>query len=204
MTNSSTHLSDSKYNARAVDRALSILMVFVNNPDVESLSLAEMVSHLDLPQGTIFRLLAILKNWGFIEQNLSTKKYSLGVTSLSLGNTYLIKNDLRKRAYPILKLLRDETGETTHLAIREGVEAIYLEKLDGLYSIGLMSSRIGGRSPIYCTGVGKALIGFLPSQERENLLNSIEFFEFTKNTIICKELLENELIKNAITRLLYR
>jgi DNA-binding IclR family transcriptional regulator len=75
--------------------------------------------------------------------------------------------DLRDRIRPLLAELRNECRKTVHLAIldRHRMEVVYLEKMDGLLPIGMMSSHVGGRSPAHCTGVGKALLAFATPQK---------------------------------------
>jgi len=182
------------YNSQTIDRAFSILFTFYENPNIDSLTSLEISELVNIPHSTVFRLLSILQSWGLIEKNETTKEYRLGVACLRLGSAYLAKNDLRAKSTPLLKNLRDETGETVHLAIRDGTEVVYLEKFDGLHSIGVMSSRVGGRSPIYCTAVGKILLAFLPSNEIKAVVNSINLTRFTKNTITEKDKFIEELI----------
>jgi len=78
--------------------------------------------------------------------------------------------------------LRDASSETVHLATLDGTEVLYLEKLPGLHPIGLMSSRIGDRSPAHCTGLGKALLAHEPEAlVRQSLSGALR--SFTPRTI---------------------
>ncbi|NIM94762.1 MAG: helix-turn-helix domain-containing protein [Anaerolineales bacterium] len=170
-----------RYHIRSVERALSILELFVDGEREQSASTISKA--LNLHRSTTFRFLATLTSSGFIEHNAENGKYRLGVASLELGTAFLRHSDLRENATSILEKLRDDSGETVHLAILEGNEIVYLEKLVGLHPIGLMPSLVGGRSPAHCTGLGKALLAFLSDQQIEGLYQSTEIKHYTGNTI---------------------
>lgn len=187
--------NEKKYILRSVERAVSVLKAFLNQEVGSELNLAEISRLVDLAQSTTFRLLVTLKTEGFIEQNPTNGKYRLGIACLALGDAFLKNNDLRQRAYPALVDLRDQCGETVHLAFLEGNEVVYLDKLAGLHPIGLMSSRAGGRAPAYCTGLGKALLSRLPESKIRDLFQSVTLFRFTENTITDVNQLVEELKK---------
>ena len=112
----------------------------------------------DLSTSTTFRLLSTLVRHRYVERDEQTNRYSLGLACLELARSYYLGNEVRRAALPELDKLRNETRETVHLAVLDEMEIVYIEKLEGLQPIGLMGSRVGGRSPAYCTGVGKALL----------------------------------------------
>ena len=84
---------------------------------------------------------------------------------------------------PELEKLRNETKETVHLAILDQMEIVYIEKLQGLHAIGLMGSRVGGRSPAYCTGVGKVLLAYLDARVIKDYFLKRKLHRYTDNTI---------------------
>jgi len=145
-----------------VERALDLLATF-SRAEPE-LTLTELSSRLNLTASTTYRLLVTLEKRGFVEHNHQTGGYTLGVACLDLGTVFLSQLDFRDRVLPLLETLREECKETVHLAVldRNQMEVIYLEKLEGLLPIGMMGSRVGGRAPAYCTGLGKCLLAYLP------------------------------------------
>lgn len=157
-----------RYHIRAILRALDVFEAF--SPDHPTLSLMEVSETVGLNSSTTYRILATLCSRGYIEQEPDTGRYRIGVAILRPTNTFMSRLSLRERVYPLLVQLRDETRETVHLSILDDhtMEVIYLEKLEGLQPIGLMSSRTGGRSPAHCTGVGKVLLAYHnPDRVRE-------------------------------------
>ena len=173
--------SNERYRIRSVERALSILQLFA--AEKGELSASEISRKLGLPQSTAFRLLVTLAASGFVEQNPENDRYRLGVGCLALGSTFLANSDLRQRSIPYLERLRDETGETVHLGILDGYDVVYLDQLPGLHPIGLMSSKVGAHAPSYCTGLGKALLAFLPEEQINAYIQKVTLVPFTPNTI---------------------
>lgn len=170
-----------RYQIRAVERALDLLSTFsTSEPE---LSLTELSARLDLNPSSTFRLLMTLQPHGYLEQNPDNRKYRLGVACLELGSVFLNKSDIRKEALPIMSGLRDDCKETIHLARLAGSEVVYLEKLDGLLPIGIMGSRVGGRAPAHCTGLGKAMLAYKPENEIRQLCAEADLRRFTSNTI---------------------
>ncbi len=151
-----------RYNVRALERALRILHLL---SDGRSWRLSDISEALNMSSSTAFRLLSTLASYGYIERDTQTGGYSLGLACLELARAYYEASDIRRHARPVLEALRDSTTETVHLAILDNWEVFYLEKLQGLHAIGLMSSAIGGRFPAYCTGLGKVLLAYHDPQE---------------------------------------
>jgi DNA-binding IclR family transcriptional regulator len=157
-------------------------------PHDGELSAAELSKETGLDPSTVFRLLVTLEGEGFVELNRATSKYRPGVALLELGSRFLKNSDIRSRSIGYLERLRDEFGETVHLTILDGDEVVYLEKLAGLHPIGFMSSRVGDRNPAHCTGVGKALLAYLPDQELAELYPDGRLKRYTAQTIEMEKL----------------
>lgn len=186
----STNTAVNPYNVRAVERTLSLLKSLA---DGKSRTLVELSEAIHLHSSTTFRLLSTLAAGGFVQRNEETGRYGLGLACLELAHAYLAGNDVRSAALPELEILRDATTETVHLAMLDKMDVIYLEKLPGLHAVGLMSSRVGGRSPTYCTGVGKVLLAFLDPQKVRSHFDGAPMHQFTNSTITRVDDLEREL-----------
>ncbi len=191
LANPAAEVPKQRYLIRAIERALEVLQAFLSFEAEASASQISKQTGLDL--STVFRILVTLEAHQFVEENPTTGKYRLGVSCLELGNRFVKDNDLRKCALPVLESLRNEYGETVHLAMIQGNEVVYLEKLDGLHPIGLMSSRVGGHAPAHCTGVGKALLAQLTDEELRRLFGHAKLISFTHSTITNVNALRKEL-----------
>jgi DNA-binding IclR family transcriptional regulator len=182
----------SRYNIRVLDRAFRILSLL---SDGRPRSLQELSDEIDLSVSTTFRLLATLTYHQYVTRDEQTYQYKLGLSCLELAKAYHEGSDLRRIALPELEALRNDCKETVHLAILDDMEIVYLEKLPGLYPIGLMGSRVGGRSPAYCTGVGKVLLAYENPQTICDYYKSHKPNRFTEATITNPEILMKELDK---------
>ena len=177
------------YRVKSLERSLRILERLAEaGPD---LSVPELSRHLAMNKTTVFRLLQTLGRHGFVER-VSERKYRLGIRAFEIGMAVMNSMDLRREALPILERLNKETRETIHLTIREGFSVIYIDKLSSPEYI-VVQSRIGGRSPLHCTGVGKALLAHLDESEVKRYMRHEGLKRFTPNTITNPKELAREL-----------
>lgn len=141
----------------SVDRALRIVrMIGERGGDV---TLDELASQMDIPKSSLHRLLAALKYRGFVMQDGPNGNYRLGTELLAIAFRYYESLDLRSLIHPALVRIRAEFNETTHMAVLDGGEVVYLDKVETSRAVK-MSSVIGGRNPAHSTGVGKALLAW--------------------------------------------
>jgi DNA-binding IclR family transcriptional regulator len=124
-----------------------------------SLGVSELARRVDLPKSTAFRLLSCLEEGGYVVRR--AREYSLGRRLFELGNqiAYCQPSGLRDIALPFLSDLYERTHQTVHLAILDGVDVLYLEKLFGHQSTK-SPSHVGRRVPATCCGLGKAILAF--------------------------------------------
>jgi DNA-binding IclR family transcriptional regulator len=110
----------------------------------------------------------------------------------SISANVLERVQLRQVADPLMKSLTAITNETTHLAILEGSEFVYIGKVDNKQAVR-MRSRVGQRGQLYCTAVGKAMLAFLPENDLPPHLSKIGYKKLTEKTIKDEEMLLNQL-----------
>jgi DNA-binding IclR family transcriptional regulator len=146
---------------------------------------------LEMNRTTVFRLLQTLVQWRFVEM-VSDGKYRLGMRVFEMGMAVMNSMELRREALPLLERLNNATRETIHLTVREGHSAVYIDKLSSPEYI-VVQSRIGGRSPLHCTGVGKALLAHLDENEVKRYVRQEGLERLTANTITDARELAREL-----------
>ena len=171
--------SKRNYNITSVQRCLRLLSLFAQASD--GLSASEVAKQSGLPVSTVHRFLANLENAGFLAY-ANTGKYHLGISSFSIGHAALAQLDIRRLSLPYLQALNQKTRETIHLTVRNGLSAVYVEKLDSTEKLRIFS-HIGGSVPLYCTAVGKVMLAYLPPKELEAILQQIELRRLTPSTI---------------------
>lgn len=178
-----------KGSVQSIDRALSVLESLTG--EREGVSLARIAQRVDLHKSTTHRLLSTLCARGYIEK-LPGGEYRLGRRVVELASMYLNQLELKTEAQPHLRRLLQQTTQPVHLAVLEGLEAIYIDKMETLHSIR-MYSQIGLRAPAYCTGVGKALLIGYSDEELTARLEGIPLEYKTPNTITDPALLVKEI-----------
>lgn len=182
--------NDDKYSIRVLDRAIRLLSVLA---DGKPRTLTELSEETGLNSSTTFRLLATLGSYNLVERDPQSGRYRLGLACLELARVYLQGSNLRQAALAEMEKLRDDTLETVHLAVLNNMEVVYLEKLEGLHAIGIMSSRVGARAPAYCTGLGKALLAYTDPDTVRAHFERTGLYRFTDNTITRVDRLMREL-----------
>ncbi len=144
------------------ERVLATLSALGSYP--EGIGLNDLARVLHSPRSSVHRALGILRRADLIEQDRDSR-YRLGYGLLKLAFSYYEELDEVGRIRPMLTALADYFGETSHYAILDGAEVVYLAKVQPATSRYQMTSVIGGRNPAYCTGVGKALLAYALTDE---------------------------------------
>jgi DNA-binding IclR family transcriptional regulator len=176
--------------AQVVDRVVDILETFTwLGPE---LGVSDISRALDLKKATTHRLLASLRRRGVVEQDGRSRRYRLGLKLWELGQLATTQVDWLERIRPLLQQLTDRVGETTHLAVLNDGQVLYVDKVESTRSLR-MPSQVGRRLPAHCTGVGKALLAFLPEEVVRTLIERRGMPSFTPGTITDPTVLEQEL-----------
>lgn len=170
-----------------VGRVFGLLSAF--RPTDSALSLSELSRRTGLPKPTVHRLVHQLAEHGAVEISPGGARVGMGL--FELGQLAAHPRSLRDAAMPYLADLHEATGETVHLAVMDGHEVVYVQKLENRRSPAL-GSRVGGRMPAYCTAVGKALLAFGPPEQVQEILTE-KLRRRTPRTIVAPGLLEREL-----------
>jgi len=137
-------------------RALAVLAAFENTAG--PLTVARVAQRARLPLSTTYRLIHELEAWGGLDR-LPGGTYQVGMRIWELGQ--LAGRRLRDRAHPFLQDLFDLTHENVNLAVREGTQVLYIDKIYGSRKVPMVS-RVGGRLPLHATAVGRVLLAAEP------------------------------------------
>lgn len=154
-----------------------------------ALTLTDIAHEAGLAQATAHRLVAELVEWGALVRT-DSGRYVIGRRLWKLGMLAPDQSDLRELASPFLHDIYGATLATVHLAIRDGDQVLYLDRLAGHASVPAVS-RIGARLPLHTTGVGKVLLAYAPQDVRDRVLGSLA--RITPYTVTHVGKLEQEL-----------
>jgi DNA-binding IclR family transcriptional regulator len=177
---------------QSVVRALTLLDALGDSRG--EVGVAELSKRIGFHVSTAHRLLATLVVHGYARQSPDTGRYALGAKAFHLAESYLAQMDLRRVVRPGLERLGQETGETANLVIRDGREALYLDKVESPQSLRIFS-RIGRRAPLHCTAAGKVILADKPKAEVDALLGHGPLEALTKHTVTSIPQLRRELLK---------
>jgi len=181
-----------RYRIQAIERAVSILNAFsVEEPE---LGITELAERLSLHKSTVHRFVVNLEAAGFLERKGRGGRYRLGLRIFELGGLVMQQMNLWDEALPFLESLVRETGETGHLAVLDGGEAIYVERVEARRALRVPSA-IGRGYPAHATNLGKVLLADLPRGELRELVARHSLDAYTPNTITSLEELESELAR---------
>src|SRR5579871_6837052 len=176
----------------AVERALAILEAVAQEPD--GLSNAEISRKLQIPKSSASYILRTLEKQGYLHRDANSGKYRVGLKILSLSRGALSGIDVREVALPIMRRLTEKTNLTCHLAILDGPEAVYIEKVEPQGFIR-MDTWVGRRMRVHATSVGKALVAHIAPERLEKILAERSMEKRTPKTITSMPRLLKELEK---------
>lgn len=178
---------------QAVDRALSVLEVLGSSGD-RNLGVTRMARELGVSKSTAYRLLAALAKHDLVVQDQRTRKYRLGWGLYRLAHQVLDRSEVYQAARPFLERFGRRNSTYVNLAAREGTELILLESFapnNGL----MVQNSLGLREPLYCTGLGKALLSDFSLEGLRTLFTGIVFRRLTEHTITSVEDLHADIVR---------
>ena len=175
---------------RTVNRICEILNCFT--PERPALTLTEISNRLVLPRSTMHRLLTALESQGLLARAPGGRDYVLGYQLMRWGWLAQSGLDLRNEALPVLRELANSTGETTILSVRDGYDAICVEKVDSSRPVRL-AMRAGQHLYLHAGASAKVLWAFLPDAEITEILSCIPMERLQSNTITDRLALRAEL-----------
>ncbi|MEU6414158.1 IclR family transcriptional regulator [Microbispora sp. NPDC046933] len=150
-------MSEERSPVASIDRALQVLREISEHG--RGVTLDELAARVGLPKSSLHRILGALRHRGFAAQYEPGGPYFIGTELLATAFRFHENMDVRGLVHPLLARLRETTGETVHMAVLDGADVVYLDKIEAPRSI-TMTSVVGGRNGAHCTGVGKALLAW--------------------------------------------
>ena len=171
--------ADRKYSVPGLERGLRILMEFSARDPV--LSAPELASRLDIPRSTVFRILQTLESLGFLERGQDERHFRLGVAVLRLGFDYLNSLELTDLGLPIITRLRDSSGYSSQIVIRDGRHIVFVAKAASREAI-FSTVNVGTRLPAHATVLGRVLMGDLTLDELKAVFPEKQLQRFTEFT----------------------
>lgn len=156
----------------------------------EAVGVVELAERLRLPASTAHRMLTTLRREGYVRQD-EHKKYELGSKILALAGDFLGRWGLRKTSLPVLRGLKDRTGETSYLVVKDGREGVCVECVESPDHMRVSLS-VGGRCELYYSAVGKIFLAEFTDAELADYARKTRFQRFTRRTLVSLPALKRE------------
>ena len=173
-------MSETRRTLSSVGNAARMLKQFSSSR--RDLGVTELATRLGLGKSTVHRLLATLVEERFVEQDLQTGRYRLGLAAFELGAAASSPTDLHQAVLMPMSVLRIRTGETVQTAVLDGRQVVYVERLESPNTLRLFLE-VGTRNDAHSTGTGKCLLAYLDNTQLDRLLHGWDLPAKTPHTI---------------------
>jgi IclR family acetate operon transcriptional repressor len=184
-------LAKTDYTIASLDAALKVLETLAaGNGDWQGVT--EICRKVGMTKNRVFRILSTLQARGYVEQDSATQAYRLGLELFHLGHRARSQLDVHQIAQPYLTHLAQATQEVAHLLVRRGLRAVCIAHRESDRRL-LVSDRIGEPIPLHIGASPKILLAYLPPDERDAILNQLDFQSFTAKTITSPDQFRREL-----------
>ncbi|QPM91414.1 IclR family transcriptional regulator [Pseudooceanicola algae] len=182
-------MSDNQ-NVQSVDRALTLLELIAAEP--EGLRLSDVARRAALAPSTTHRLLTTLEQRGFLQSDAASGHWHVGRSAHRVGAAYMLSRNLVAPALPFLRRLRDATRETANLGVIEDGEVVTLSQVESREIMRAISPP-GGRVPVLCSGMGKAILATRPDDEVDHMIRRHGFRAATAHSLTRPEAVQTEI-----------
>ncbi|WP_026702082.1 IclR family transcriptional regulator [Salibacterium aidingense] len=177
-------------------KALQILET-LSDSGKEGMGITDLATKSGLTKSTAHRIVNALVEAGYLVRKDATKTYTLGFRILHVTASLMDSLEIKEVARPYLNRLWEESKETVHLVQLDGLQAVYIDKIDTPHTIGLLS-KVGKRLMLHSTATGKIFLAYMSPEERQKIYTEAGLPQRTPHTLCSIPALEEELdnIKN--------
>lgn len=173
-----------KGGVQSLDRAFTLLELLCKSPG--GMAIRQITELTGLHKSTVHRMLTAMAERGYVRK-MGDGVYRAGMRICELSDYVQQNLDVVELAREPMERLSRRTGETVHLVERDGEEVVYIYKVESIHGAIRMVSRIGMRRPMYCTGMGKAILAFQPDSKVVDYWKGTEHESYTAHTIVRQE-----------------
>ena len=175
---------------QSLTRALTLLERLAESPN--GMNLTDLSQQLGIPPATVHRLLSTFEEQDYVEQDSELGLWFVGLKAFTVGNAFLNRRDFVSTARPHMESLVDQCGETVNLGVIDDGEVVFISQAES-QEVMRMVVRLGSRSPIHASGVGKAMLASMSDSRVSRILERRGLPRFTEQTIDNPAALREEL-----------
>jgi len=185
---------------RILEYSFEIIDFIASKP--ESVQFKEICEHVGLPKSTTHNLVQTLVNLNILSKKGDLNKFTIGLKLFELGNAYLSSNPFYSMAKDVVEAISLKCNETTHFAILDGTDVVYLYKFDSTHALRIFS-HVGKKVPAHATAIGKALLSGYTDEEIRQIYANHTLPSLTPNTITSLDTLLEQLREVRRTNVAY-
>lgn len=168
------------YRVQSIERAFLILETISKREN--GVRVSDLAAALNLSLPTVHRIVSFLEYKGYLDQDIETKRYHVGLKILELQGFIIDRFSIVERALPEMKKIAYDLGETVHLGVLSDGDVVYVESLEGRESM-ISKATIGSRACVHSTALGKVLTAWRPWEDVVEILREKGMSKQTPNTI---------------------
>ena len=183
------HDKTAQNTIKSLDRAM---MVLQRLGEMGSATLTELAGDLDQSPATVYRVLVTLQGRDLVEFSEGAQVWQIGAGAFLIGSRFLRRTSLVDRARPVLRALMGATGETANLGVEKAGEVMFVSQVETQSNIRAFFPP-GSVSEMHASGIGKALLAFMPEDRRAVVLQGRELTRYTEHTLTSRAALDRDL-----------
>lgn len=174
---------------KSLDRAIGLLQRL---GEMGGATLSELATDMGQSAATVYRVLVTFQGRGLVEYDDEAQVWNVGAGAYLIGAHFLRRTSLVDRARPVLRQLMQVTGETANLGIERGGKVLFVSQVETHSNIRAFFPP-GTVSEMHASGIGKALLAFMPADRRQSVLSGKELARYTDHTLTDHNVLEQDL-----------
>lgn len=147
------------YSIQSVENALDVLEALCDEEN--EVRISHLSEKLGMNKTSVFRLLATFESRGYVEKEAHSGKYRLGLAAYEMGQKFLSRMALLRKARPVMERLVRGCNETVYLAMRRYNDVLFLDLVDNAQQVKVVSL-VGKRYPLAACAAGKVILAYLP------------------------------------------
>jgi IclR family KDG regulon transcriptional repressor len=178
----------------AVERAFAILEALSSSS--KNMNIAELSRKLSIPRSSAHVITLTLERCGYLTRDASRRNCSLSNKTFGFGRNSIPSEQLADVAYKLMESLSVTTQLTSHLAVLDHGQALYVQKVQVSGSLHF-NTHIGKRTNLYCTAIGKVLLAYTPKAYQQKILSHGTFLRNNRDMHLETSTLRDELTKIA-------
>ncbi|MCE8420031.1 IclR family transcriptional regulator [Rhodovulum sulfidophilum] len=183
------HDKTDQNTVRALDRAMGLLTAL---SETKGLTLSELAALSNQSPATVYRVLITLQGHDIVELEEEAQRWHVGPGAFRIGSGFLRRTNVAERSRGAMQALMRATGETANLGVEDRDEVLFLTQVETHETIRAFFSP-GTRGPMHCSGIGKALLAFLPAARVAAILKTQGLPGFTPRSITSETSLHADL-----------